>query len=172
MPSFEAKSVRLLVLALLAVVCIGCDQATKKIATDRLSNSPPISMFGDTLRLQYAENPGGFLGLGGRLSADARFVFLVVFNGAVLAGVSCALLAPTRMSRTNFVALALILTGGIGNMIDRLNNNGLVTDFLNVGIGPVRTGIFNVADIAISAGAIALTLAMFAKREPQPATSN
>jgi len=45
-----------------------------------------------------------------------------------------------------------LLAGGIGNLIDRLFHNGLVIDFLNVGIGPIRTGIFNVADMAIMAG--------------------
>ncbi len=50
------------------------------------------------------------------------------------------------------LAVVLLLAGGIGNLIDRLFHGGLVIDFLNVGIGPVRTGIFNVADMAIMAG--------------------
>ena len=54
------------------------------------------------------------------------------------------------------VALALILAGGIGNLIDRISNNGLVTDFINVGIGPLRTGVFNVADMAVLFGVLAL----------------
>jgi signal peptidase II len=57
------------------------------------------------------------------------------------------------MHQAQFVALGLLLAGGVGNLIDRINQNGHVTDFLNVGIGPVRTGIFNVADMAIMAGA-------------------
>jgi signal peptidase II len=57
-----------------------------------------------------------------------------------------------------FVALAFIAGGGISNLIDRLIYGGLVTDFLNVGIGPFRTGIFNVADMAILAGALLLFL--------------
>jgi len=57
------------------------------------------------------------------------------------------------MPRVYFAAWALILAGGIGNLIDRVSQQGLVTDFMNVGIGPVfRTGIFNVADMAITAG--------------------
>jgi signal peptidase II len=50
------------------------------------------------------------------------------------------------------LAVVLLLAGGIGNLIDRLFHGGLVIDFLNVGIGPLRTGIFNVADVAIMAG--------------------
>ena len=50
------------------------------------------------------------------------------------------------------MAVALLLAGGIGNLLDRLFHGGLVIDFLNMGIGPLRTGIFNVADMAIMAG--------------------
>ena len=54
--------------------------------------------------------------------------------------------------RLQQLAIVLLLAGGIGNLIDRTFHGGLVIDFLNVGIGPLRTGIFNVADMAIMAG--------------------
>lgn len=54
------------------------------------------------------------------------------------------------------MAVALVAAGGTGNLLDRLMNKGLVTDFLNVGIGSLRTGIFNVADMAILVGTILL----------------
>ncbi len=60
-----------------------------------------------------------------------------------------------------FVPLVCVLSGGIGNLIDRLSNDGLVTDFINVGIGPIRSGVFNVADIAITFGAVAIGLSTF-----------
>ena len=50
------------------------------------------------------------------------------------------------------LALSLICSGGVGNLLDRVRYDGHVTDFLNIGIGPVRTGIFNVADVALMAG--------------------
>jgi signal peptidase II len=59
------------------------------------------------------------------------------------------------------VAIALICGGGIGNLIDRVRFDGLVTDFLNVGAGPLRTGIFNVADMALMLG----LLLFFVRRE-------
>jgi signal peptidase II len=52
------------------------------------------------------------------------------------------------------VSVALIVGGGVSNLIDRLRYGGYVVDFLNVGIGPVRTGIFNVADMAIMVGVV------------------
>ena len=57
-----------------------------------------------------------------------------------------------RMSTSQIVGAALICGGGLGNVIDRVSHGGYVTDFLNIGVGPVRTGIFNVADMALMLG--------------------
>ncbi|MEX2287460.1 MAG: signal peptidase II [Planctomycetaceae bacterium] len=168
MPTFPAKSWRVLMLVLLSISCIGCDQATKQIAATHLTGDAAISYLGDTLRLCYAENPGAFLGLGGTLSASSRFWFLIIVNAVLLTGVAWALLVPARVHRLNCIALGLILTGGIGNLIDRVGNDGLVTDFLNLGLGPIRTGIFNVADVAISTGAVLLTLSLFRGERTPP----
>jgi signal peptidase II len=59
-----------------------------------------------------------------------------------------AVILPVRL---NF---ALVLSGGIGNLIDRIGNEGRVIDFMNLGIGSWRTGVFNVADIVILGGGI------------------
>ena len=53
--------------------CIGCDQITKHIAKKRLEGQPSQSFCGDVLRLEYAENPGAFLGLGGQMPPAARW---------------------------------------------------------------------------------------------------
>ncbi|MGZ7078065.1 MAG: signal peptidase II, partial [Thermoanaerobaculia bacterium] len=50
------------------------------------------------------------------------------------------------------VAVAMIGGGGVGNLIDRLTRGGRVTDFLFMQIGPLHTGVFNVADMAITIG--------------------
>lgn len=68
-----------------------------------------------------------------------------------MAAVWAALFAR-GLSRRQVIALSLIASGGIGNWIDRLTNDGRVTDFLNVGIGNLRTGVFNVADMVLMAG--------------------
>jgi signal peptidase II len=146
---------RLLPLVLPTLVlfsCIGCDQWTKSLATEHLRQAPPKSFFGDTLRIQYAENPGAFLGAGSRLPASTRFAILVVVNAVFLALIASLVFFRRPAGRSQHLAVVLLLAGGIGNLIDRLFHGGLVIDFLNVGIGPVRTGIFNVADMAIMAG--------------------
>jgi signal peptidase II len=62
------------------------------------------------------------------------------------------------------VSLSLICGGGFGNLIDRLRYDGYVMDFLNIGIGPIRTGIFNVADVALMAG---IALLVFQQRRSE-----
>ena len=63
-----------------------------------------------------------------------------------------------------FIPLLFILSGGIGNLIDRVTNNGLVTDFIVMGVGPLRTGVFNVADVAVMFGAMAIVCLSFRRR--------
>lgn len=70
-----------------------------------------------------------------------------------------------RLNAVQVVALSLICGGGIGNVLDRWICGGYVRDFLNLGIGPVRTGIFNVADAAMMAGCV---LALFTSRSQKP----
>ena len=79
----------------------------------------------------------------------------IIFTGlnvAILAGVLGFLLFKRQINPIFVWALGLILSGGIGNLIDRIIYNGRVADFLNVGIGGLRSGIFNIADLAIVAG--------------------
>ena len=149
-----------LVLAIL-LSCVGCDQVTKQIARQQLDGQPPRSYFGDTFRLVYAENQGAFLGLGGQLPPTARWAVLVLMNSVLTLGIAVVLAWQPRLTLYRALAGSLLLAGAVGNLIDRLFNNGLVIDFLNLGIGPLRTGIFNVADVAISLGAVLLIVSGF-----------
>jgi len=146
--------------ALILVACIGCDQATKALATQPLRHAPPRSYFHDTLRLEYALNPGGFLSLGRGLPALLRRLVFIGFNTVLLLGVGLFLLHQRDIPPVRAVALIFILAGGIGNLIDRILHHGDVVDFISVGLGPVRTGIFNVADVAMTFGALAVLLQM------------
>ena len=141
---------RLLLLVVMLIVNIGCDQVTKQIAITHLRAAPTLSLVGDILRLQYAENPGAFLGLGHHLSPTLRFWLFTVFNVALLAVFLGMMMRYWDMGATKFVAGAFFLGGGVGNTIDRIVHKGIVIDFLNLGIGPVRTGIFNLADMAMT----------------------
>jgi signal peptidase II len=123
---------------------------TKRLAAESLAGVPAQSFLGDTVRLTYVENAGGFLNLGATLPPWARMtVFTVAVGAFLLLMVAAAWRRGWRQWHT--VALSLLLAGGFSNWADRLND-GRVVDFLNVGIGALRTGIFNVADVAIMVG--------------------
>jgi signal peptidase II len=151
----QSGKVRLAAAGLILSCCIGCDQATKELATQALRNSPPRSYLHGTIRLEYALNPGGFLSLGRNLPDRWRSWLFVGVNSALIVGVCGYLTVRRSLPFALFVALVCTVAGGSGNLIDRVANDGLVTDFINVGIGPLRTGIFNVADVAITFGGLA-----------------
>jgi signal peptidase II len=140
---------KLVVLAIV-LATIGCDRATKSLALEHLANRPGQQFLSDTVRLQFVENRGGFLGLGSGLSERARRVVFVLGTGLLLVGV-LALGLRHDPRGAGLAGLALLWAGGVSNLIDRLVR-GSVVDFLNVGVGPLRTGIFNVADVAILVG--------------------
>jgi len=149
---------RLILAASLLLGCVGCDQATKVAARAYLRDAPTISYLHDTFRLTYAENFGAFLSVGASMSKSVR---VAVFQGAVglvILGLIGAALLWRGLSAMQVAGLTLLGASGLGNLIDRLLYDGRVTDFLNMGIGPVRTGIFNVADIVGVAGVIVLLI--------------
>jgi signal peptidase II len=128
------------------------DQWTKNIATNTLKNAAPKSWLGDTFRLQYATNDGAFLSLGSNLPPQARYWILTIGVGVLLFALCVYALASKKIEHSHVGAYALIASGGFSNWIDRARFGGSVVDFMNMGIGPLRTGVFNVADVAILVG--------------------
>jgi len=149
---------------LLALLCVGCDQATKRVAESLLAGAGAISYLGDLVRFELVSNPGAMLGLGGDLPEAARELILIWLVPAVLLVLCVQFVRAPDTTAREFFALALVAGGGIGNWLDRLLNQGEVTDFVSLGIGPLRTGIFNLADVAVMAG-VALLLLSF-RRKP------
>lgn len=143
------------------LVCIGSDQLAKWLAVKYLAPAPPLSFFFDTLRLSYVENSGGFLGLLGGLPENLRFLLLTCgVAGLVIPGLLAILWSTTLRLSTAILAI-LVLGGGLSNLVDRLVNDGKVIDFLNIGLGGFRSGIFNLADVWILFGSFALGAMIF-----------
>jgi signal peptidase II len=138
-----------LVLLVAIGATIGCDRVTKHVATTRLSQGPSRSFLADTFRLEYAENTGGFLSLGADWPRPVRTAVFAAGNTLLLALFVIAL--RRRWPPRALLGVALFVGGGVSNLLDRIIH-GTVIDFMNVGIGPLRTGIFNVADMAIMLG--------------------
>lgn len=156
---------RLTLLALVMGATIGCDRVTKVLAQSWLAGHPAQSFLADSVRLVYSENVGGFLSLGASLSPPLRTALFTGATGIVLL-LLIVMLVRSRDALLYELALALFIAGGVSNWLDRLLR-GSVVDFLNLGIGPLRTGIFNVADVAITAGVVLLVLAEWRARGPR-----
>lgn len=152
-------SYRLLILFVTAFSCVGCDQASKLYAARHLPKDHMDTYLFDILRLGYIQNTGAFLGMGSELSDEHRFWLFSVFASVLLLCLFVYLLFNRPGTTWTVTGLALILSGGASNLFDRLVNNGAVIDFLNVGVGTFRTGIFNLADMAILAGTLVTVLA-------------
>jgi signal peptidase II len=144
------------VLFIAIAATIGCDRVTKHAAVTLLSEAPSRSFIAATVRLEYTENTGAFLGLGADWPYAVRTAIFGVGNAVLLLALAVVALRGRWHSRA-LLGVALFIAGGTSNLLDRMAD-GMVIDFMNVGIGPLRTGIFNVADIAITLGAGILLL--------------
>lgn len=163
------RRMRILLVLVTVLWCVGCDQTTKAVAKSYLVPAHTVSLAGDTIRLHYTENRGAFLSLGAALSPPWRTLIFTVAVAAALALLLVYLMFGAAHSLIGVTALALIAGGGLSNLIDRLIYGGAVIDFLNIGLGSVRTGVFNVADIAITAGVAVLLLSGAGRRDhPDP----
>lgn len=137
---------------LILIATIGSDQAAKALAGGSLKSRPPISFFGGIFQLIYVENPGGFLSLGAGLSEGSRFWLFTMIVGGFLIGLLGYLLFSRSLTRFDRIALSLVVGGGFSNLIDRVLHDHRVIDFMVIGIGWLRTGVFNIADVAITTG--------------------
>jgi signal peptidase II len=163
-----SRTERLRLLFAVLLVVLALDQATKLLARKHLAYQPGRSYLGGVARLEYAENRGAFLSLGANLPAGWREGLLTGLNILLVVGLTIYLVRGKDLARWPTLALALLISGGLGNLIDRVVRGGAVVDFMILGIGPVRTGVFNVADLCLTTGAIlfAFTGATSGRAEP------
>ncbi len=155
-----------LVIGILAAT-IALDQYTKNWAKLSLRSHDVIEYWNGFFRLEYAENPGAFLGLGGGMSPEMRFWIFTVLVALFLI-FAFASLFKAQSDRTQQLGLALLVGGGLGNLWDRLLYQRVV-DFMNMGFGPLRTGIFNFADFAIVVGICLMIFGQYLVAKPAKA---
>lgn len=161
-----ARKVSLSCFFLVLVACVGCDHATKQAAGVLLRGAEPRTLFGDAIRLELVANPGAFLSLGADLPTSVRHALFVGLVPAFLALLCIAFLRSGAASAAERVGLGLVAGGGLANWLDRILHEGTVTDFVSIGVGPLRTGVFNLADVALMAGVA--TLLLLASRRASP----
>jgi signal peptidase II len=161
-----APRMRIALLLATLVVCVGCDQKTKYLAKERLGYNGVVTFFGGSVRLEYTENEGAFLGWGASLPAPWRTALFTIGCSAGVAAILWYTIVALRAGYLQVVGLSLICAGGIGNLIDRWAF-GYTRDFLNVGLGAMRTGIFNVADVALMAGCLLVLFSQHQRVSPK-----
>jgi signal peptidase II len=134
------------------------DFLTKMWAMNSLTFGYPVPVLGDFFRLTYTHNPGAAFGI--NIGEHSRLFFLVLSLIALLVLGLIYRSTPAR-DRLRLLAVALVSAGAIGNIIDRLRFDAGVVDFLDFGIGGYRWPIFNVADMAVSVGAVLLLISFY-----------
>ena len=160
------KWLKIFLFCLTCLTFISWDRTTKDLAKEHLMNKEPVSYLHDTFRLQYVENTGAAMSLGDNLPKALSFWLLSIVPLVVLLlSFAYVIRNANKFSFLKMSVFALIIAGGLGNVIDRLLFDRHVTDFMNIGFNNIRTGIFNFADVCVTAGAIGLLL-IYRKKEP------
>lgn len=143
----------------IVVGTVAADQATKLLAEAHLvPRHTPHDVIGEFLRFTLTYNPGAAFGM--HLGDASRWIFMgltVVIVGFLLRLYTTL---PTG-ERTLKLAIAAVIGGAIGNFLDRVRNVEGVVDFIDIGIGDTRFWTFNLADTAVSLGAICLVLLLW-----------
>lgn len=137
---------------------IPLDQLTKWIARTYLDQTYLQQLGPFFIRWELAENPGAFLSLGAGWSESMRFWVLTVAVFFVLAWALWSLLWTKEQKKSESWGLIFLFVGGLGNLIDRAYKSS-VTDFVQIGVGPLQTGIFNIVDMLIMASLFIILLA-------------
>ena len=151
---------------LLAPLVLVADFVTKRLVlanVDRLAR--PVEVLGDVARFAYVRNPGAAMGL--PLGGRGFLIGVSLLAAAVLAALYRRTDPRQRLRRG---ALAAVMGGALGNLVDRVFYGGLVVDFIDLGIGAHRFYTFNVADMGVTLGGAALFLSLWREdRAPRAA---
>ncbi len=144
--------------AVMAAMVIVFDLVTKAAAEAHLTRVTGVPVFGEWFQFRLVYNQGAAFGL--HLGPFSRWFFL---GFAVLAVVVLNALSRSALPGDRFrqIACGLVTGGAIGNLLDRVRSARGVVDFIDIGVGSYRWPTFNIADIAVTCGAIALALSFW-----------
>jgi len=137
----------LLALVLLVGGLVGCDHATKRLATTELAGRPAVTIVQGAVSLRYLENRDSAFGLLRRLEPGTRRPLLIAASVLATGLIVAFWWQRRRDGWLSHLAFALVLAGGVGNLVDRAFR-GYVVDFVHVEHWPV----FNAADVYLVVG--------------------
>ncbi len=143
----------------IVAITVALDFVTKALAVEHLvPRHMPHEIIGNVVRFTLAYNPGAAFGM--HLGPASRWIFAglsVVIVGVLLRATGDL----TRTSRLAAFGVPVIVGGAVGNLLDRIRLREGVVDFIDIGIGTTRFWTFNVAETAVTIGAICLVLALW-----------
>ncbi|MCX8211930.1 MAG: signal peptidase II [Lewinella sp.] len=157
---------RIAIVAGAILVTVSLDQWTKALAIEHLQGQQPTYYLDKMFSLTFAKNTGAFLSLGENLGPVMKPILLNALPALLLVGLLYFIFKEKNLNRWQTMALALIVAGGLSNIIDRLLY-GHVVDMLHIQLtDSLQTGIFNIADMAIMAGMFIMLPFVFQKEKP------
>ncbi len=149
---------------------VSADAASKAVAVAGLGAvHAERAVVGDWIRWRLVYNPGAAFGLHAGPYSRVIFTVLTLVALAILWRVYQGT-APG--DRPRLTAVALVAGGAVGNLLDRLRSALGVVDFIDVGVGDLRWPTFNVADIAVTSGALLLAWVLWAEEERDDAPAS
>ena len=137
---------------------LGVDLVTKWLVQENFYPGGSVEVLGDLIRLTYILNPGAAFGI--HVGEYSRIVFMTLSALAVVVLTGLFWSTPST-ERLRLHAIALVVGGALGNLVDRIRSPMGVVDFLDVGLGSLRWPVFNVADIGVTMGAVLLALSLW-----------
>ncbi|HJP29849.1 MAG TPA: signal peptidase II [Candidatus Latescibacteria bacterium] len=142
-------------------VALVLDQVSKAVVVNTMRLHSPVPLLGDAVRLTYIQNAGAAFGL--KLGGPLLHTLVAIGALGVLGWLFLSLPATARLQRT---ALAMVLGGALGNIIDRIRFD-YVIDFFDVGVSEAwRWPVFNVADSFVTVGVLVLALSWSRQKAP------
>ena len=152
-------------LILFTLLLLFLDLYSKALAERLLENRGVIPVFGDFFVLYFVRNRGAFLSLGNALGQAGWFILFILLPLLLLVVYTVYIYKNRLFSGSHLFATLLVLSGGLGNLVDRVLF-GSVRDFMNIGLGRVlRSGVFNLADLYIVIFVIILFFSLFSKKD-------
>lgn len=140
------------------------DLITKHLALKHLSPpGVPHEVLGEYLRFTLAFNRGAAMGMS--LGEFSRPAFTII-GLVLLTGLGWLYHKTRNDQRLQAAIIGFIMAGAVGNLVDRMRHERGVTDFIDMGIGTWRFWTYNVADMGITCGAIALALILGKEEQP------
>jgi len=153
---------RLTFLALIACLLLAADQLTKFLVISRIPLNGAICLIPGVADLVHARNPGAAFGMMAGSAWEFRSIFFILVSVAALVVILVLVAVSSDIDSYLLLAYSLFFGGALGNLVDRIRF-GEVIDFLDVHWGNLHWPAFNVADSALSVGAIIFVLHVLLK---------